>query len=466
MQERPHITLAPEVKDNTIGVAHLLPLKRKRPSSHAQYKQIVENIKTLLRDDKFTEAQEDMDTLSPKLRKKIEPQLVELLENRIACGIAKEAEFIISNIPTDICRTLFLSGNGNIFKQFIRMYDLCGENFESSTKIFQIFLTKDLNYFGQLFTNGIISTLTSTPLNSFMHAAFAEAVRRIKKGEPEAITITNTSDAASLSEGQLSSNLLRVSLQDNMLGDTGVRHLSEFLKANTLLKTLILVGNKITKDGASFLASALINNESITYLDVSSNLFGVKGAGHMAKMLEINKVLRHLNIGFNQIKNTGLRSISTALRSNNTLVELCLARDDIVSEMGVEELSKTLLANNVLNRLDISNNLLGNRGIEKLCQHMDNFSLLSLDLRSTMMNDQSGEFLAVKLRTNSSLQVLNLAFNQISDAAAKNIVIAAIDHKSLQHLDLRENGLTEEGKSFIREIWQNRKSDNACQLNL
>ncbi|KAJ3072216.1 Leucine-rich repeat-containing protein 71, partial [Rhizoclosmatium hyalinum] len=76
-----------------------------------------------------------------------------------------------------------------------------------------------------------------------------------------------------------------LSLRSNKITCVGAKALAASLKTNRVIQTLDLWANLIGKDGASELAEALKFNQSLTSLSMARNCIGDEGAIYFAKML-------------------------------------------------------------------------------------------------------------------------------------------------------------------------------------
>ena len=72
-------------------------------------------------------------------------------------------------------------------------------------------------------------------------------------------------------------------------------------------------------------------------------------------------------------------------------------------------------------------------------------SLQVLDLGYNSITDEGAEALAAGLKANSSLQVLDLGYNEITDEGAEALAAGLKANSSLQQLDLKFNKITDKG---------------------
>eukprot|EP01113_Clastostelium_recurvatum_P033783 TRINITY_DN4506_c0_g1_i4.p1 TRINITY_DN4506_c0_g1~~TRINITY_DN4506_c0_g1_i4.p1 ORF type:complete len:2236 (+),score=435.24 TRINITY_DN4506_c0_g1_i4:18-6725(+) len=95
--------------------------------------------------------------------------------------------------------------------------------------------------------------------------------------------------------------------------------LSSWLKANTVLTTLLLPSNGIGNRGASRLADAFRFNSTLCVLDLAENKIGDYGCICLMDALLANLSLRSLTLSSNQMTSYGAKAIVNYLRNNYTL---------------------------------------------------------------------------------------------------------------------------------------------------
>ncbi|XP_059818694.1 NACHT, LRR and PYD domains-containing protein 3-like isoform X1 [Hypanus sabinus] len=189
-------------------------------------------------------------------------------------------------------------------------------------------------------------------------------------------------------------SLMVLSLNDNKLGDAGVKLVSAaLLKSGCKLQELGLWNVGLTDSGAKDLASALSMNPSLTELNLNDNKLGdsgVKlvsaalknskckiqklwlrnvgltssGAKDLATTLRRNPSLMELNLGGNKLGDSGVKLVSAALRNSGCKIQKLWLYDVGLTDSGAEELVSALSANPSLTELDLSNNKLGDSGVE------------------------------------------------------------------------------------------------------
>ena len=162
-------------------------------------------------------------------------------------------------------------------------------------------------------------------------------------------------------------------------------------------RILDLSGNRFTSQGAAVLATHLIKCPSLKMLDLSFNRLSDAGIRPLADLLSRNPPLslRKLFLNKNGISNDGARCLANLLQTNQTLEELWL-----------------------------SDNEIGNAGVQHLAH--------------------------VLAYCNKSLKVLVLSSNIfITDSSINSIVKALTYNQTLEKLFLRDCNFTEKGKDVL-----------------
>ncbi|XP_070560635.1 leucine-rich repeat-containing protein 34-like isoform X2 [Ptychodera flava] len=107
-------------------------------------------------------------------------------------------------------------------------------------------------------------------------------------------------------------------------------HMARMLKVNKTLRELHLQKYDMRDFGAERLVETLIENISLTYLDLSCNRITRDGAKHIATLLRHNTPLKILDLGFNRIEDDGATYLAGALAEfNNTLTHLVITSNQI-----------------------------------------------------------------------------------------------------------------------------------------
>lgn len=141
---------------------------------------------------------------------------------------------------------------------------------------------------------------------------------------------------------KVNKTLEEVHLQKYDMRDFGMTRIAENLMENFTLTYLDLSCNRITRDGVKELAKVLKMNTAIQTLDLGYNRLEDDGAMHIAEALAtFNTTLRRLVIVYNNIGSAGLCAIADAMKTNSTLTNVyiwgnrleepaCIAFDNLI----------------------------------------------------------------------------------------------------------------------------------------
>ena len=226
---------------------------------------------------------------------------------------------------------------------------------------------------------------------------------------------------------QVNHTVTHLNMREAKVDDAQAKAIGEILQSNHTLTHLCLACNKVTSIGVEALADALRSNKILENLHIGNNNIGDEGAKALGKVLQSNHTLTHLYIAANQMTHIGVEALAEALKSNKTLKDLDIANNDIGDE-GAEALGKALQSNHTMTHLYIAHRqTLGCRGwiCSSHCHHI---------------GDQGVRAIAHALRYKSSLTLLTLCVNTLSDSSFAALGEALQSNCSLTHLYMQGDG--------------------------
>ena len=240
-------------------------------------------------------------------------------------------------------------------------------------------------------------------------------------------------------------------LRDNGVGNDGAQAIGELLTVSphcTTLTTVMLRNNGIGATGAMHLATALSIHDQVGHpssgasrlqkLDLSRNLIGNHGAQAVAAMLKTNDCLEWLSIWNNGIDGEGMGFVADALRVNTSL-KVLVAGGNYVSDDGAAALADALM----------NNQLQQHHHHRRRRRHYQ-------DHHYQHQQDQEADHC-------SSLEVLNLGSSQVGTAGALSLARMLRSNKTLQCLDLFQNPIGNAGAHGLYEALQ---TDNSTLYSL
>lgn len=238
-----------------------------------------------------------------------------------------------------------------------------------------------------------------------------------------------------------------INLSGANIRDTGLKILSEVMKRpDCKLQNLKLDGNNLTYKSCEQMVDVLSVNHFIIFLDLSDNNIQDKGVSFLHKALSKDAcALQILRIGGNKLTSSCSNDLTSMITENKTLVEL-----------------------------DLSNNRIGEEGLNQLCETLKNedCKLQKLGLNSifafefgimgTYEDDPGAENLRDLLQDkNCTLQSLGLAKNSFTVQSCTELISSLKENQSLKELDLSFNNLEINGINSLCEVL----SGTSCQIH-
>ncbi|XP_075993863.1 uncharacterized protein drc5 [Genypterus blacodes] len=157
-------------------------------------------------------------------------------------------------------------------------------------------------------------------------------------------------------------------------------------------------------------------------------------------------------------------SLGNALMSCKTIKVFKLSRSQ-VDDDNCQLLVNSLLDHPSLMELDLSHNLIGDRGARAVCELLNRGNLVTLNLYNNNIGGPGAQDLAQALTQNSTLLSLNLCLNHLGDEGSQAFVQALLENSSLLHLHLGNNELTEISATALCQVLLHNKSLRSINLS-
>lgn len=264
----------------------------------------------------------------------------------------------------------------------------------------------------------------------------------------------------------------------NLLTNESMKALCDFLIRAKGLLSLNLQYNSIGTEGiVSMTAGLLLGQQenggslALEYLNIEGNEAGTLGIKKLTKILQKNFHLRHLFIGNNKYDHDAVIKVCKVLNSNtNECAVEVLGFDHALYHSTMQETSihfgKMLRANNKLQRLSIRKHSLDDAGIYIIFEHiLRNNKLQVLDLSANLIRAEGCKVIGKYLKGDyCAMESFNLSNNKIGYHGAKILAEAIPLNRSLVHLDLTTNDITDDGLKFIGESIVKNDTLNSVKL--
>jgi Ran GTPase-activating protein (RanGAP) involved in mRNA processing and transport len=201
---------------------------------------------------------------------------------------------------------------------------------------------------------------------------------------------------------------------------------------NLLVK---LNSQKLTDQDMEIVIKHAIEKRQCTSLDLHDNKITSEGMSSLALVLNNNAKLRTLYLHDNRLFDKGIYSLAQILTSNNQTLEVLGLNSIGLTDVGAEDLAAMLQKNHTLTCLQLQGNEIGDRGVQYLADALTkyNTTLKQLEMaENKFVSDSSVDFLVEMIKTNRSLQVLDIRLCNISDSGKAKLQEAHESNKDLQ----------------------------------
>ncbi|KAF7281419.1 hypothetical protein GWI33_004799 [Rhynchophorus ferrugineus] len=203
-----------------------------------------------------------------------------------------------------------------------------------------------------------------------------------------------------------------------------IKALTEALKPNTHVQTLILQDNWLDVEMASLISDLLVENTILQDLSLQECRIGAEGAEKLGNALSGTQSILSLNLSFNDLGDQGLLALQKGLCENSSLKKLNISHNNLTENSG-EILEKILLENKYIDDLDLSWN--------------------------GFFTVQCNRKIFTALTNSDRIKTLNLSWNGINlPQAASPISRYVKKSETLEHLDISNNRLVGQSLRMIR----------------
>lgn len=241
--------------------------------------------------------------------------------------------------------------------------------------------------------------------------------------EEEALKVMNIFSVAL--EGSV---LKSLNLSNNALGEKGVRAFGSLLKSQSCLEELYLMNDGISEEAAKAVCELIPSTEKLKVLHFHNNMTGDAGALAISDVVKRSPLLEDFRCSSTRVGSGGV-ALAKALESCTNLKKLDLRDNMFGVEAGVA-LSKAL------------------------SKHLD---LVEVYLSYLNLEDEGAVAIANALKESApSLEVLEMAGNDITADAAPTIAACIAAKQHLTKLNLAENELKDEGTIQISRALEER----------
>ncbi|XAR54647.1 hypothetical protein NMG60_11029879 [Bertholletia excelsa] len=245
--------------------------------------------------------------------------------------------------------------------------------------------------------------------------------------------------------------LKSLNLSNNALGEKGVRAFGRLLKSQSNLEELYLMNDGISEEAARAVCELIPSTEKLRVLQFHNNMTGDEGAIAISEVVKRSPLLKDFRCSSSRVGSEGGIALSEALGTCTHLEKLDLQDNLFGMEAGFV-LSKALGKHANLTEVYLSYLNLENKGAITLANALME-SAPSLEVLEMAGNDITAEAapsLAACVAAKKFLTKLNLGENEFKDEGAVLISKALeADHDQLKEVDMNTNFIRRAGARLL-----------------
>ena len=267
----------------------------------------------------------------------------------------------------------------------------------------------------------------------------AKAIKRISKLTALNVSCDNIAQEMTHDVAIVLSNSTKLEL---CIGTSDL-HIAEVIKDINPLSTLTsidITGGNLNGEAADVIADILYDNTELRKVAFSRCNLQESSTIKIAKVLMNISTLILLNIRYNEITEKAADYISSVLSGNVKLQEVDLSNNNFKAK-AVIKVIRTLTAFSALTSLNFSNNNLNGEAADCVAEILSNSNKLQrVDLNRCNLQTADTIKIANALKSvSSTLSVLNIAHNKITEKAAADIATLLTCTTKLQELYIAGN---------------------------
>ncbi|XP_027743488.1 dynein regulatory complex subunit 5 [Empidonax traillii] len=178
----------------------------------------------------------------------------------------------------------------------------------------------------------------------------------------------------------------------------------------------------------------------------------------LARNLLDHPCLVELNLSHNLIRDKGAQALGKLIsRSKLETLDLC---NNQIHHLGAQALAQALAEKSTLTSLNLRLNCVEDKGGEAIGHALlTNTTLKSIHLGSNNLSEATAAVFSQVLAQNTTLRSINFSCNQLGLDGGKQLLEGLADNKTLTELDLRQTEVDQEAEYLIHQIvWANREA--------
>ncbi|KAL6188741.1 hypothetical protein ACLB2K_040132 [Fragaria x ananassa] len=268
-------------------------------------------------------------------------------------------------------------------------------------------------------------------------------------GRPEAEALEVINIFAAALEG---SELRFLDLSNNALGEKGVRAFGALLKSQSCLEELYLMNDGISEEAAQAVHELIPSTDKLKILHFHNNMTGNEGAFAISKIVKHSSFLADFRCSSTRVGSEGGVALCEALGTCTHLKKLDL-RDNMFGVEGGIALSRALSKHEHLKEIYLSYLNLEDEGVVALANVLKESapSLEVLDIAGNDITAKAAPALAACIGAKTLLTQLNLGENELKDEGTIQISQVLEGLSQLKEVDLNTNSIRRAGARVLAQ---------------
>ncbi|XP_078149246.1 RAN GTPase-activating protein 1-like [Carex rostrata] len=280
----------------------------------------------------------------------------------------------------------------------------------------------------------------------------------------------------------LEGSVLRyLNLSDNAMGEKGVRAFEALLSSQKELEELYLMNDGISEEAAKALSELIPSTDKFKVLHFHNNMTGDEGAVAISEVVKKSPLLENFRCSSTRVGAEGGIALAEALGACVNMKKLDL-RDNLFGVEAGLALSKTITKLTSLKEIYLSYLNLEDEGTKEIVNALKSAvpglevlemagneitaaaapvvvallaatqNLKKLGLSENEFKDEGAIVIAKALEGQTSLKELDLSSNLIERAGARALANAVVNKEGFELLNINGNAISDEGLDEVKEI--------------
>eukprot|EP00761_Pharyngomonas_kirbyi_P013102 gb/GECH01013129.1/.p1 GENE.gb/GECH01013129.1/~~gb/GECH01013129.1/.p1 ORF type:complete len:735 (+),score=164.93 gb/GECH01013129.1/:1-2205(+) len=306
-----------------------------------------------------------------------------------------------------------------------------------------------------LYIQGISNEeFTSSVFSSLSHQRLALRSLRLKN-----VGLTENSVKCLADSFDSDTTLIDLGIYDEELNSNMIDKITSGLTSKASILDKLTISNCGLSDKLlAKIFKAFADDCFFSYLDISHNEGGIHTTERLCDKIEANSTLSTLNLSNNNIDGKCLQKIWRALLHNTTLTSLLLSNNRNEGFSLSDDFRKFCSANSNLKKLHLNGCGLQVKDFEIISMAAHSIGFSDLNISSSPVGSQGVSWLARLLSDSPYLAKLDVSDTNCGVEGAKCLARGLERNGGLQVLLLRDNNIQDEGATAILETISHRKN--------